>query len=58
MMREGKGNPRQVRLIEEEEELVEGEAFVGFLADTRVLAWKVQVWVTASENLWLEVWLA
>ena len=54
----GKGNPQQVRLIEEEEELVEGEAFVGSLGDTKALVWEAQVWVKVPGDLRPGVWLS
>ena len=50
MLWEGKGRPRQVRLIEEEEEVDEGEGSGGSLGSILELGGEAQVWVQALED--------
>ena len=45
MLWEEKGHPRQVRLLEEEEEADEGEVFVGSRGGIQELVGEVQAWV-------------
>ena len=58
-MRAEKGNPRQRRLVEEEEEEVgEGEAFEDSSGGNPELALEVQVWAWVRGIPWPGVWLA
>ena len=58
MMQAEKGNPRQGRLVEEEEGVGEGEASEDSSGVNQELAYEVQVWVWARGIPWLGVWLA
>ena len=52
MLGEGERCPRQVQLLEEEEEADEGEVFVDSWGDTQALAGEaqVQVWVMGDQG--------
>ena len=52
MLRKGKSRPRQVRLLEEEEEADEGEVFADSWGDTQALAGeaRVQVWAMGDQD--------